>query len=104
MGARVVTGAGRGDHDDRRHDGDEWAQRHLGSAQVLFRPRPTTFVMARSMFRGTTRPPVVSALYCRPGTMTTLPLATSAMHSRTTSSTSSQRNEGVLAMSMPARA
>ncbi len=29
--------------------------------------------MARTRFRGAIRPPVVSTLYCRPGTMTTLP-------------------------------
>jgi len=58
--------------------------------------------MNRTTFRGTIRPAVVIALYCNPGMITTLPLATSAMHSPTTSPTSSHMNDGIEAISMPA--
>lgn len=67
------------------------------------RPLPTRLVKPRNRFRGTSRLPAVSALYCRPGTITTSPLATSARQSRTTSGTSSQNQEGVPDISIPAR-
>ena len=42
------------------------------------RPRPIFLVKARTSPRGIRRPAVVSALYCAPGMLTTLPLAMSA--------------------------
>src|SRR5215218_4447645 len=82
---------------------DSRATRARTETQVRPRPLATVLLMRRTRFRGTSRPAVVSALYCTPGTMTTLPLAASARQSRTTSSTSSHRNDGVPSISMPAR-
>src|ERR1700694_5367880 len=73
------------------------------NAQVRPRPWPITLLTARTRFRGTIRPAVVSALYCAPGTMTTLPLATSARQSRMTSLTWSHMNDGSDALEIPAR-